>query len=320
MVMVLTPHMLGIRPEISAELKPADMSLRLTGGVDMLFASSEVKTSYDLVQETNPTIQTASEFTIGPWALVNFEPFPLLSLNAGLRYDAAFVRLHQDAWTGTLMGYPMSYADGDESTQWDAFVYEAGLIVNPFDFLKVYAKYGTQFRYPCLDDLVVIPYATGGTIGLNTDLKPEKGWTVEGGIGVNIKDIVKFDTNFYYLRIDNEITVVLTSPTTSATMNLDPIGRLGTNIGLKLTPFKKYIELDLDYGFVNATFSEGTFEDKFVPLVAQHTLSGTLMLNLPFGISLGPDVLYKSEMYQGLDNANTLPTVDPSFIWGASVR
>jgi iron complex outermembrane receptor protein len=261
-----------------------------------------------------------SEFTLGPWVLVNFEPLPVLAVNAGLRYDMAFVKTHMDAWSGTdMMGTPVSYAAGDESTDWNAFVYEAGLTVNPFDFLKVYAKYGTQFRYPYLNDLIVTPYTSGGTIALKTDLKPENGWTVEGGIGVNIKGIAKFDANIYYLKIDNEIITVLTATQSQDTLNLDPIDRIGSDIGLTLTPIK-YAELDIDYGFVNAKFSEGSFEGKFVPLVAAHTLSASLMLYAPFGLSLGPNVLYKSEMYMGFDNANSLQPVDSSLIWGLQAR
>jgi iron complex outermembrane receptor protein len=313
------PQMLGFRPKVSAEFKPADMGLRLTGGVDMLFAFNEVKTSSDLAKESNPQTQTMSEFTLGPWVLVNFEPLPLLSLNAGLRYDAAFVKAHMDDWSGTSMSYPVSYEAGDESTDWNAFVYEAGLTVNPFDFLKVYAKYGTQFKYPYLDNIIVMP-AMGGAMSLNTGLEPEKGWTAEGGIGLNFKGIVRLDANFYYLRIDNEITEIMLPSMSYATVNLDPIDRIGTDIGLKLTPFKKYVELDVDYGFVNAEFSEGTYEGKFVPMVAKHTLSGSLMLNLPFGLSLGPNMLYKSEMYQGLDYENAQPTIDSSLIWGLQAR
>jgi iron complex outermembrane receptor protein len=315
--------MLGIRPKLTAELKPAGMGLRFTGGIDTFFAFAEIDTSSDPVKESNPTVQTMSEFTLGPWVLVNFEPLPILSVNAGLRYDTAFVKTHMDAWSG--MDYsngpptPVSYAAGDESTDWNAFVYEAGLTVNPFDFLKVYAKYGTQFRYPYLNDLIVMPFLPGDTIALNTDLKPEKGWTVEGGIGVNIKGIAKFDANMYYLRIDNEILSILTPMQSMATLNLDPINRIGTDIGLTLTPIK-YAELNVDYGFVNAEFSEGDFEGKTVPLVAAHTLSASLMLHAPFGLSLGPNVLYKSEMYQGLDNANAQETVDPSLVWGLQAR
>jgi iron complex outermembrane receptor protein len=104
------------------------------------------------------------------------------------------------------------------------------------------------------------------------------------------------------------------------TVNLDPIARIGADIGVKLTPFKKYVELDLDYGFVNAEFSEGTNEGKFVPMVAEHTLSSSLMINLPFGLSLGPNALYKSEMYQGFDYANAQPAIDSSLIWGLGAR
>jgi iron complex outermembrane receptor protein len=315
----IAPQMLGIRPKISAELKPAGMDLRFTGGIDALLAFSEVKTSYDLVQETNPTVQNASEITLGPWALVNFEPLSFLSLNAGLRYDVAFVKAQMDSWSGTVQGSSRSYAAGDESTNWDAFVYEVGFTVNPIDFLKVYAKYGTQFKYPYLDDLIVMPFAPGGTLDLNTDLEPEKGWTVEGGIGLNIKGLASLDVNLYYMRINNEILQTFTPPMTYANINQDPINRFGTNIGLQLTPVK-YIGLDFDYGFVNAEFSEGTFEGKFVPMVAKHTLSGSLMLHAPFGLSLGPNVLYKSEMYQGLDNANTNPMIDSSLIWGIQAR
>jgi iron complex outermembrane receptor protein len=314
----IMPQMLGLRPKVTAELKPGGMGLRFTGGVDTLFAFSKVENSSDPVQETNPTTQTMSEITLGPWALVNFEPLPLLSLNAGLRYDTAFVNVHMDDWSGTLMGNPMSYTAGDESTNFDAFVYEAGITVNPFDFLKVYAKYGTQFRYPYLDCFIEVPYTAGGTISLNTDIKAEKGWTVEGGIGLNIKGVARLDVNFYYLRIDNEIAYVFDGMNYGY-INQDPIGRLGTNIGLKLTPVK-YVELDLDYGFVNAEFSEGDNKGKFVPLVATHNLSGSIMLKLPFGLSVGPNVLYKSEMYPQLDTANAQSAIDPSLIWGLQAR
>jgi iron complex outermembrane receptor protein len=313
------PQMFGARPKITAELKPAGMGLRIVGGVDMLAAFSETKISYDIVAETNPTVHDVTEFTIGPYALINFEPLSFLSLNAGVRYDAAFVNAHMDSWSGTVMSFPMSYPAGTESTDWNAFVYEAGITVNPLDFLKVYAKYSTQFRYPYLDELIELPSAPGGTLSLKTDLEPEKGWTVEGGVGLNFKGIAKLDANLYYLKIDNEIAARLTGPASYVIENLDPIDRLGTNIGLSLTPVK-YVEFDFDYGFVNAVFSEGLYKDKYVPLVPKHTFSGSLMLHAPFGFSIGPNAIYKSEFYPGLDNDNTADPVESSLIWGLQAR
>jgi iron complex outermembrane receptor protein len=317
-VMYRSSQMIGLRPKITAELKPAGLDLRLSGGVDTLFALSENKATPDRVKETNFAVNNLSETTIGPWALVNFRPFSFLGVNAGARYDTAFFKADVDEWSGTVGGSPVTRPAVDESTRYEAFVYEAGITVNPFDFIKVYGKYGTQFKYPYLDDYVFLNPANLTTT-VSTSLEPEKGWTAEGGIGVNFKGLIKFDANFFFLQIDNEIAVYPTAPSARLAVNMDPIERLGTNIGLSLTPVK-YVELDMDYGFVNAEFSEGPYEGSFVPLVAKHTLSATLMLHAPFGLSLGPNVLYKSEMYQGLDNANTQPTIDSSLIWGLQAR
>jgi iron complex outermembrane receptor protein len=321
-VMYRSSHMIGLRPELTADLRPAGLALRLSGGVDTLFAFSENKATPDQVKETNFAINNLSETTIGPWVLVNFQPFSSLGFNAGARYDTAFFSAGVDEWTGPVTTNSITTTvprpSVDESTRYEAFVYEAGITVNPLDFIKVYAKYGTQFKYPYLDDYVFLnPGNLTTTVA--TSLESEKGWTAEGGIGVNFKGLVKFDANLYFMRIDNEIAVYPTASTARLAVNMDPIDRMGSDIGLTLTPVK-YVELSADYGFVNAEFTEGPYEGKFVPLVAKHILSASIMLHAPFGLSLGPDVLYKSEMYQGLDNANTQPAIDSSIIWGLQAR
>ena len=105
-----------------------------------------------------------------------------------------------------------------------------------------------------------------------------------------------------------------------SSVNLDPIDRLGANIGLELTPVE-YASMDINYSFVNAEFSEGIYEGKVVPLVAKHTLQASLMLHAPFlGLSLGPDVLYKSEMYAGYDYTNEQSDIASRLIWGLKAR
>jgi iron complex outermembrane receptor protein len=317
-IMYRSSQMIGLRPKITAEMKPAGLALSLSGGVDTLFALGENKATNDLEKETNFAVNHLSETTIGPWALVNFRPFSFLGLSAGARYDTAFFKAAVAAWSGTVAGAAVTRAAVDESKRYEAFVYEAGITVNPLDFMKVYAKYGTQFKYPYLDDFVLLNPGNF-TTNVNTSLEAEKGWTAEGGVGVNFKGIAKLDANFYFMKIDNEIAVYPITPTARFAVNMDPIERLGTNIGLSLTPVK-YVELDMGYGFVNAEFSEGPFEGKFVPLGAEHNLSAALTLHAPFGLSLGPNVVYKSQMYQGLDNANAQPEIDASLIWGLQAR
>jgi iron complex outermembrane receptor protein len=317
-VMYRSSQMIGVRPKITAELKPAGLALRLSGGVDTLFAFSENKATPDLVKETNFAVNKLSETTIGPWVLANFRPLSFLGVNAGIRYDTAVVKARVKEWSGTVGGNPVTRPVVSESTSYDAFVYEAGVTVNPLDFIKVYAKYGTQFKYPYLDDYVFLNPANLTTT-VNSDLEPEKGWTAEGGFGVNYKGLVKFDIDFYFMKIENEIAVYPTAPSARLAVNMDPIERLGSNIGLSLTP-NKYFELNINCGFVNAKFSEGPYEGNFVPLVAGQNLSARLMFHTTFGLSFGPNALYKGEMYQGLDNANTQSTIDSSFILGLQAR
>jgi iron complex outermembrane receptor protein len=321
MALKMTMQMMGARPKVTAEFKPAGMGLRLIGGADMFLALCDIKNSSDFVKESNPQAQTVTEFTIGPYALVNFELLSFLSVNAGLRYDAAFISAKQHAWSGetydsgTNSMIHVDSPDYKEPVNYNAFVYEAGITVNPLDFLKVYAKYGTHFRYPYLDDFPVLSYNPSIPFSLNTDIEPEKGWTAEGGIGLNFKGIARFNANFYYFKMENEI---LQTPAYQ-TLNMDPIERMGTNIDLNITPVK-YVELDAAYGFVNAVFSEGLYKDKLVPLVPRHTLSASIMAHLPFGLSFGPNVVYKSEFYPGRDYANTEETIDSALIWGLSAR
>jgi outer membrane receptor protein involved in Fe transport len=116
-----------------------------------------------------------------------------------------FFKADVDEWPGTILvaGTPSAVTREavDESTRYEAFVYEAGITVNPLDFIKVYAKYGTQFKYPYLDDYVFLnPGNLTATVAAS--LEPEKGCTAEGGIGLNFKKLVKFDANFYYMKID----------------------------------------------------------------------------------------------------------------------
>jgi outer membrane receptor protein involved in Fe transport len=101
--------------------------------------------------------------------------------------------------------------------------------------------------------------------------------------------------------------------------NADPIERMGTNIGLTLTPVK-YVELEAGYGYVNAVFSDGQNKDNYVPLVTKHTLSASIMAHLPFGLSFGPTMLYKSDFYAFYDEANVLDPVDAYFILGLKAR
>jgi iron complex outermembrane receptor protein len=291
------------RPQVSATFDIAGMSLRLLGGADFYYAYLYNDIYSDKPRTTKTVDVTTTEFSLGPYLTARFDPLENLTVTAGGRFDAAFVSAKKSA--------SASASAEDKSKNWNAFVYDAGISFRPIDGLKVYAAYGTLFRYPFTDELASY---YGTTLDyFNPDLKPEKGFNVEGGAGWIFRDIVAVNGNVYYTQLEDEIAY------TTHNVNLDKTRRIGTNIGLTLSPLR-YLELSGAYSFVDAIFIDGTNEDKHIPLVPAHTVYGTLTGKLPFGLQLGPTVEYRSESYQGGDNANSLEKIDDYVLFGAFLR
>jgi iron complex outermembrane receptor protein len=292
------------RPQVSATFDIAGMSLRLLGGVDFYYAYLCNDIYSDKPRTTKTVDVTTTEFSLGPYLTVRFDPLENLTVTAGGRFDTAFVSAKKSASSSGVLAE-------NKNKNWTAFVYDAGISFRPIDGLKLYAAYGTLFRYPFTDELASY---YGSTMDyFNPDLKPEKGFNVEGGAGWTFGNIVAVNGNVYYTQLEDEIAY------TTHNVNLNKTRRIGTSIGLTLSLIR-YLELSGAYSFVDAIFIDGANKDKHVPLVPAHTVYGTLTGKLPFGLQLGPTVEYRSESYQGGDNANNLEKVDDYVLFGAFLR
>ena len=290
-----TIHSAEARPQGSAVFDIAGMPLKIRGGIDLYYSRLEG----DVDSLFSPAAYTISQWVIGPYVTARFSPLPNLSFSAGSRFDTATLKAE------TLSGN----ADGNKT--YHAFVYDAGIAYNPLDMLKLYARYAALFRYPFTDEIVGV-YGTG----FNTGLKPEKGFNAEAGVVWQLKDILNFTANFFYMQLEDEINV---DPVTWINANLDKTRRLGTNVGLRFTP-ADFISFDGSYSWVHAVFTGGQFKDKRVPLVPMHTIYGSLMVHLPFGLSFGPNIEYASNRYYSGDFDNAADAMDGYFLWGARVR
>ncbi|GMO55269.1 MAG: hypothetical protein Ta2G_14310 [Termitinemataceae bacterium] len=295
------------RPQISALLKPAGMSIRILGGLDFYYTNLDVVQygAKDKTTETNSF--DISQWSLAPYLSVNFEPIKILTISAGVRYDSAFVNAKNKD------------NSVDEEKIFHALVYDAGVVVRPIEKLKIYAKYASLFRYPFTDEMT--SFYGYGTDEFFSNLEPEKGFNAEGGIGFKFNEIFSLNGNFYYTVMEDEIGLdpILLSAYTYKNINLDKTRRFGTDINLTITPIK-YIELGASYSFVDAIFMEGDNKNKQIPLVPQHTVYAKLSGKLPFGLSFGPDFEYRTESYQGGDNANEQEKTDAYFLLGAFIR
>ena len=296
-----TVHSLEARPQGSLTFDLSGMPLRLLGGVDLYYTRLNADSYSDKARTVKTNGFAISQWTAGPYLTARFSPLSNLSVSAGARFDTAVTKAAKD--DGTV--------EGDKTHH--AFVYDAGLVFNPINDAKVYARFATLFRYPFVDELAEV---SGWMDHFNHDLEPEKGFNAEIGAAYRMGTMLDINANFFFMRLEDEIAY---DNVISSNVNMDRTQRLGTNIGLGFRPVD-FVSLDGSYSFVNAIFIDGVNKDKRVPLVPQHKVYGSVMAHLPFGLSFGPDVEYVSGCYYGQDAGNEAEIMDGYFVLGARAR
>ncbi|MDR2343619.1 MAG: TonB-dependent receptor [Spirochaetaceae bacterium] len=291
------------RPQAVANTALAGMPLRLLAGLDFYLASQDVESYADKERKTKSagSSATASEWTLGPYLTARFDPLSRLSLSAGLRFDTA--RIAAKTEDGSV----------DEGRQSGAFVYDAGAAFNPIPGLKLYAKYSSLFRYPFIDEQAQY---SGYENKFNLDLEPEKGFNAEAGLAYRLGKIARLDAGFFFMRLEDEIAY---DNEAYANVNMDKTRRIGVNIGLSAAPVD-LLSVELSYSYVDAVFVDGVNKDKHVPLVPAHKFYANIMVNLPVGLSFGPDFEFASGCYYGQDVANAADPMDAWFLLGARAR
>lgn len=289
------------RPKLTTEVSVGSVPLRLVGGVDLYGAWLDVHSYSDPQRTTESNRFNVSELSAGPYLSAKAELLPNLSATAGLRYDTARIAaVNKDKSV-------------DDSIVHAAFVYNGGLSYRPLGGLKLYASYGTLFRYPFTDEQAET--SGYGADQFNVALRPETGFNAEAGLSVDLVDRLSLSGNFYYMQMNNEIAL----NSSYHNENLDQTRRIGSSLGLTARPLD-FVELDASYSYVDAVFAAGLNEGKHIPLVPAHGASASVTFLLPAGLGLGPTVTYRSDSWQGGDNANVLATVDSYLIYGAQAR
>jgi iron complex outermembrane receptor protein len=305
------------RPQVSANFDLADMYVRLLGGVDLYYALLDNTTYSDKPRNAETFSSKVSEFILGPYISVRFDPLSNLTFTAGTRFDSIFITaekassLYYDSWTSTFETAPAM----DETKTYTAFVYDAGISFRPIEPLKIYAKYATLFRYPFTDELASFYGTTMDSF--NEDLDPEKGFTIEGGITLNLGNLINVNGNLYYFMLKDELYL---NPITGANENMEgKTRRIGSNINVEAQPVS-FLKLNFAYSWVNTRITDGLYKGRHIPLVPSHTFYGSLTGILPFGLSFGPTVEYRSKSYQGGDLANDQEQLEFYVLYGAFLR
>lgn len=220
-----------------------------------------------------------------------------LKASTGIRYDHTSVAAEKTALDET---------DNYESLSWDA-----SLTWRPADGFSAYAKTGSIYRIPFIDEKAQL---YGGT-DFNSGLDPEHGYNAE--LGAHFRDGKKLaaSANAYFMIMQDEIAY---DQTTYLNVNLDQTRRIGGSATIGWKPIKM-LNLEANAAYVRATFLSGDYKGNVVPLVPALTFRAGATLNLPFGLSCGTDASYTGESYAGQDFANDEEKIDGYSLFGLTV-
>lgn len=173
---------------------------------------------------------------------------------------------------------------------------------NATERVKLYLKNATGFRFPVLDEMWDYFY---GTISL---LNPQTSHHTELGAKAIITTDTTLQASLFHIKVENEIVF---DATKYNNVNLpDPTQHDGIN--LQLNHIVEGIwHIHANYNARRAVFSEGSNQDKFIPLVPQSKFSLSQQFELSSGNSVSLDTLYTGKRYFGDDfsnNGKTLPS------------
>ncbi|MDR1231093.1 MAG: TonB-dependent receptor [Spirochaetaceae bacterium] len=288
------------RPQITANFGISKIPLRLSGGVDFYYANLDNTIYGDEARSVKIINVIIDEINAAPYVSARVDVLPVLFLSGGIRYDAVFFDVTTD---------PETVSD---SKDYDALVWDAGIVFKPLAYLKIYAKTGSLFRYPFTDEFASI-YGTS-LDKFNADLKPEKGFNAEAGLMFQRSKILEANANFYYLTLEDELYL---DENGSNTNMKDGTRRIGANFGVKSQPIS-FLEIEAEADWVNAVILDD--DEHEIPLVPAFTLYTALTGKFPFGLKIGPSLEYRGPSYPGGDVTNTLEKIDGYFLLGVSAR
>jgi iron complex outermembrane receptor protein len=239
--------------------------------------------------------------SLGFYARDEFSILKSLILSAGYRAErATIIGSNTDTTTPSN-----TFTDKEKS--YNAEAYEAGLTWLVGKKSKLFAKYATVYRIPFLDELASYN-GYGGALFLN-DLEKEKGVSTEAGIEMYPLDNLKLGLTIFRINMKDEISWFATGLYTGYNKNQDKTRHDGAEISLSYL-WEKRAKLYGNFTYHMATFEDGQYNKKEMPLVPNQMANAGLEIYLPYKLTLRPEVRYIGKSYLSQDYNNVAEKMD----------
>ena len=262
---------------------------QLLAGVDLETESLAIRNYYDSARAIRGADATLGRRNLGVYLQEQFWFTGEWALTVGGRYEIC--RYTSAIVTNLATG---AANRGDKLYRQHAF--DAGLLYRPNQQFRFFARVASLYRDPFLDELTDVYFKKA----INGALLPETGQQYEIGASLSLAREWTADLALYRLDMEDEIAYDMV---TWSNRNLQKTRRYGADA--TLTWARTGVGLvSVNYGTVDARFSDGVNEGKRIPLVPAHVVTLRGERNLPLDLAALATVRAVSNQYFGGDDGN----------------
>jgi len=239
--------------------------------------------------------------SLGYYIRDEFSILKSLILNVGYRSEQASIKASN---TDTVT--PANSFTNQDKT-YNAEAYEAGLTWLLGKKSKVFGKYSTIYRIPFLDE-VASYNGFGGTL-FNNNLDKEKGVSTEVGTEIYPLDNLKIGLTIFRIDMEDEISWFATGMFTGYNKNQDKTRHDGAEVSLSYL-WEKRAKLYGNFTYHMATYENGPYNKKELPLVPNRMANAGVEIYLPCKLMLRPEVRYVGDAFLSQDYNNVSEKLD----------
>jgi len=233
--------------------------------------------------------------SLGYYIRDEFSLLKSLILNAGYRSERATIK---GSCTDTVT---QANNFTDQEKTYNAEAYETGLTWLVGKKSKVFGKYSTVYRIPFVDEVAYLQGGSGG-FGFLTNLEKEKGISMEAGTEFYPLDNLKTGLTLFRIDMEDEIRYTGLFPN-GHMQNLDKTRHDGAEISLSYL-WEKRARLYGNFTYHLATYENGPYNKKELPLVPNRMANAGLEIYLPYNLMLRPEVRYVGDAFLSGDDYN----------------
>ncbi|MEI7590613.1 MAG: TonB-dependent receptor, partial [Deltaproteobacteria bacterium] len=291
-------HTYSIMPKLIFSNELLQKQNKLTIGIDFYNEPFSLDKYADKERKTKTSLADISKETLGYYLHDELNIVSdRLFLSGGYRQDRCKISA-----IDTILPSTIAY---DTSKLHHAEAYELGTTLVLPNKSKVFVKYSTAYRFPFIDEQVYY-YGFGGSDQFLTTLEKEQSKSLEAGFETYIFGSLKIGLNIFRTDMENEIRY---NPSTYTNENLDNSRHEGVEITASY-PVANWSKFYGSYSYHRATFVEGQYNGKELPLVPNNNLILSAEFYLPHNITLKPDCHFVSNSYMSGDNTNSAEKLD----------